>query len=172
MAKKQLTREDVLAILEKNTLPKIKRCISPSGLEVMDIINAHELSYSGGNILKYVIRSGATKDFDGLSKAYWYTLRELQYHAKDPLAKFTSTRTYGPSVKRIAEAFKLNATQRNIVKELLRKTPDAHKRICGLLKVAAMVKELIDHANPDIETESRSGAKVRPGKKKFGKKRS
>ena len=169
--KNSLTREDVLFALEMKTLPKIRRYISKSGLEVMDVINAHALSFSEGNILKYVIRSGATRDFYGLSKGLWYTVQELQYYAKDPLMRISRARGRAPSVGRITKVFGLNRTQEAIVRELLRRSPDASSRMRGLLKIARWIKELLDHAKPDNEAEGAPGAKARPRKKKRGKER-
>lgn len=170
--KNELKREDVLAALARKTMPKIRRYISPSGLEVMDVINAYGLPYSEGNILKYIIRKGAAYDLDGLSKAYWFTLQELQYHAKDPLARLQAQRRRGPSIGRIAGTFNLNERQTAAVRELLRRSPDATRKIRSLLKVAALVKELIDHAGTGNKAEVAPGAKARPRQKKRGKKRS
>ena len=165
------TKEDILAALARKTLPKIRRYISPSGLEVMDVINAYDLSYSEGNILKYIIRKGAVYDVDGLSKAYWFTLQELQYHAKDPLARFNHVRRRCPSIACIADTFNLNERQTVAVRELLRKSSDAPGKIRNLLKVAATVKELIDNASASFKTEGPAGAKARSRQKKRWKKR-
>ena len=170
--KQDITREDVLFALEMKTMPKLRRYISQSGLEVIDVINAHALSFSEGNILKYVIRSGAAKDYDGLSKGLWYTVQELQYHAKAPLEPLSRTHGRAPSVGRITKVFGLNRTQEKIVRELLKRAPDASSRIRGLLKIARWIQELLDHARPDVKAEVASRAKARPRPKKLGKKRS
>lgn len=172
--RKQLTRDDILAALERRTMPKIRRYVSPYGLEAMDVVSAYDLSYAEGNVFKYVVRRGAPKDFDGLSKAYWYALQELQRLAKDPLARLSSVARRRPSVGRIASAFGLNDVQTGVVRELLRRRDSAAARIRDLLKVVGGVKELIDHADAGsagIEAGVPSGKKARPGQKKRGKKR-
>ena len=49
------------------------------GVEVIDIIEAHNLNFNLGNVLKYVMRAGR-KDSDDMEadilKAQWYLLRE------------------------------------------------------------------------------------------------
>lgn len=169
--KNQLTKEDILKALERRTMPKIKKYVSPT-LEMMDIINAYELSYLEGNMFKYVARKGAKNDFDGLSKAYWYTLRELQYHAGNPLARLSVPKCRGPSVAVISKTFQLDPVQRRAVQLILRRTPDASKRIRSLLKIASLIKELLNRARPNVKAESHPSPKAGSRKKKLGEKRS
>lgn len=49
------------------------------GIEVIDFIEAKELSYKLGNVVKYVARAGyKANKLQDLRKAAWYLAREIQ----------------------------------------------------------------------------------------------
>lgn len=53
-----------------------------SGLEVIDVIEAFDLSFNVGNVIKYILRAGkkgfsAEDRLDDLRKAEWYLSREI-----------------------------------------------------------------------------------------------
>lgn len=53
------------------------------GIEVIDVIEAYDLGFHGGNAVKYILRAGrktadATED---IRKAIWYLNRYLEIHA-------------------------------------------------------------------------------------------
>ena len=48
------------------------------GIEVIDVIEAFELGYRLGNVIKYVLRAGRKGDaLEDLEKAAWYLDREI-----------------------------------------------------------------------------------------------
>ena len=48
------------------------------GIEAIDVIEAFELGFNLGNVLKYVLRSGRKGDaLEDLEKAAWYLDREI-----------------------------------------------------------------------------------------------
>lgn len=48
------------------------------GIEVIDVIEAFELGYRLGNVIKYVLRAGRKGDaLEDLQKAAWYLDREI-----------------------------------------------------------------------------------------------
>ena len=48
------------------------------GIEVIDFIEAKELNYHLGNVIKYVSRAGHKADrLEDLQKAHWYLIREI-----------------------------------------------------------------------------------------------
>ena len=51
------------------------------GIEVIDFIDSHELNFSLGNVVKYIIRAGM-KDgehtLEALQKAEWYLSHEIE----------------------------------------------------------------------------------------------
>lgn len=52
----------------------------PGTYEVINVIEAHELNFNRGNVLKYLLRAGAkSKDteVEDLQKAIWYLNREI-----------------------------------------------------------------------------------------------
>lgn len=54
---------------------------SDSGIEVIDAIEAWNLGFCKGNIIKYVARAGfkdPTKEIEDLEKAKWYLEREIK----------------------------------------------------------------------------------------------
>lgn len=54
---------------------------SANGFEVIDFIDAHNLNFNLGNVVKYVSRSGRKDGEDtltALKKAQWYLNREIQ----------------------------------------------------------------------------------------------
>ena len=56
---------------------------SANGLEVIDFIDAHNLNFNLGNVVKYVSRAGRKNGEDtltALKKAQWYLNREIQRH--------------------------------------------------------------------------------------------
>lgn len=79
-------------------IEKVERVNHPShytsgGMEVIDIIEAFNLSFCSGNAIKYILRSGAKLDFEGqdpkakavedLRKAAWYINRRIMEIEKD-----------------------------------------------------------------------------------------
>lgn len=54
-----------------------------NGLEVIDVIEAFDLGFNLGNVIKYVLRCGK-KDLDvqELEKAKWYLEREIKNRKK------------------------------------------------------------------------------------------
>lgn len=60
---------------------------SPSGLESIDVIEAFELGFNLGNVVKYVLRAGhknGEDDVTPLQKAAWYLQREIERRATTP----------------------------------------------------------------------------------------
>jgi len=58
------------------------------GIETIDFIEAKQLNYNLGNVIKYVSRAGKKGDrIEDLKKAQWYLAREI---SKDPRMKFNS----------------------------------------------------------------------------------
>jgi len=58
-----------------------------SGLEAIDAIEAWDLNFNLGNVVKYVCRAGLKDNTDGiedLEKALWYIQRELNARASSP----------------------------------------------------------------------------------------
>lgn len=52
---------------------------SKSGIEVIDVIEAFNLSFSLGNVIKYILRAGKKDErIQELLKAKWYLERELK----------------------------------------------------------------------------------------------
>lgn len=57
------------------------------GMEVIDIIEAFDLSFCSGNAIKYILRAGTKQDYEGqdqkqktiedLKKAVWYINRRI-----------------------------------------------------------------------------------------------
>ena len=50
------------------------------GIEVSDFIDAHNLNFNRGNIIKYVVRAGCKQGEDAVTallKALWYLNREI-----------------------------------------------------------------------------------------------
>jgi len=57
------------------------------GMEVIDIIEAFDLSFCSGNAIKYILRAGSKQDYEGqdqkqktiedLKKAVWYLNRRI-----------------------------------------------------------------------------------------------
>ena len=53
------------------------------GIETIDFIEAKQLGYSLGNVIKYVSRAGNKGDrLEDLKKAQWYLAREIYYEQK------------------------------------------------------------------------------------------
>jgi hypothetical protein len=53
------------------------------GIETIDFIEAKQLGYSLGNVIKYVSRAGKKGDrLEDLKKAQWYLAREIYYEQK------------------------------------------------------------------------------------------
>jgi hypothetical protein len=49
------------------------------GLEAIDVIEAFDLNFNLGNVIKYVLRAGRKDDTtEDLQKAAWYLRRELE----------------------------------------------------------------------------------------------
>ena len=58
-----------------------------SGLEAIDAIEAWDLNFNLGNVVKYICRAGLKDNPDGiedLEKALWYIQRELSSRATSP----------------------------------------------------------------------------------------
>ena len=65
-------------------MSKMEDITNPSyytkGIEVADFIDAYELNFNRGNIIKYVTRAGKKKGEDAITallKAQWYLGREI-----------------------------------------------------------------------------------------------
>lgn len=66
---------------------------SSGGMEVIDIIEAFNLSFCSGNAIKYILRAGAKLDYEGqdpkekmiedYKKAAWYINRRIMEIEKD-----------------------------------------------------------------------------------------
>lgn len=57
-----------------------------SGLEVITVIEAWEMNYHLGNVLKYIARAGKKNDLlEDLKKAQWYLNREIERVEKENL---------------------------------------------------------------------------------------
>ena len=57
-----------------------------SGLEAIDAIEAWDLNFNLGNVIKYVCRAGLKSGQDDcvdLKKALWYLKREISYRTKE-----------------------------------------------------------------------------------------
>lgn len=53
------------------------------GIETIDFIEAKQLGYNLGNVIKYVSRAGKKGDrLEDLKKAQWYLAREIYYEQK------------------------------------------------------------------------------------------
>ena len=51
---------------------------SKSGIEVIDVIEAFDLGFNLGNVVKYILRCGKKdSDIQELKKAKWYLEREI-----------------------------------------------------------------------------------------------
>jgi len=68
----------------KKTFVPIKDVINPDhykmgGVETIDFIEAKQLGYNLGNVVKYVSRAGkkSTSPLEDLKKAQWYLNREI-----------------------------------------------------------------------------------------------
>ena len=59
-----------------NNPPHYKR----NGIEVVDVIEAFELNYRLGNVVKYVLRHVGKDGVEDLKKAQWYLSREISKH--------------------------------------------------------------------------------------------
>lgn len=54
-----------------------------TGVEVIDAIEAWQLGFNLGNVVKYVARAGHKMDREeDLKKALWYLMREISYRDK------------------------------------------------------------------------------------------
>ena len=54
---------------------------SSGGMEAIDFIDAHELNFNLGNVVKYIARAGKKEGSDtltDLSKANWYLEHEIE----------------------------------------------------------------------------------------------
>jgi hypothetical protein len=50
------------------------------GIDTIDFIEAKELSFHLGNVVKYISRAGKKGDrTEDLKKALWYLMREIEY---------------------------------------------------------------------------------------------
>ena len=50
-------------------------------IEVIDFIEAHDLNFNLGNVVKYIVRAGKKQGEDAvtaLDKAQWYLCREIE----------------------------------------------------------------------------------------------
>lgn len=56
---------------------------TPSGLEVIDVIEAFNLTYHEGNVLKYLLRWRKKGGITDLRKALWYLNRFVEKEAKN-----------------------------------------------------------------------------------------
>ncbi len=55
-----------------------------SAIEVIDAIEAWELGFHLGNVIKYVVRAGRKGNkLDDLKKARWYLDREIRRHEQE-----------------------------------------------------------------------------------------
>ncbi|MFQ5509780.1 MAG: DUF3310 domain-containing protein [Leptospirillia bacterium] len=58
--------------------------VSDSGLESIDVIEAFELGFHLGNVVKYVLRAGKKDDrLSDLKKARWYLTRLIEKESHD-----------------------------------------------------------------------------------------
>ena len=67
-------------------MPKIETPITPkyykgrNGIEAIDFIEAFNLNFNLGNVIKYVSRAGKKSEnaLEDLQKAHWYLEREIE----------------------------------------------------------------------------------------------
>lgn len=66
---------------ESDTINSPKHYRSESGIEAIDVIEAWELDFNLGNVVKYICRDGLKEDptnyLSNLEKALWYLQREV-----------------------------------------------------------------------------------------------
>ena len=51
-----------------------------NGIEAVDVIEAFDLNYRLGNVIKYVLRHVGKNGLEDLKKARWYLDREISHH--------------------------------------------------------------------------------------------
>ena len=59
---------------------------SEGGIEAIDVIEAFDLDFCLGNVVKYILRAGRkdpNKEIEDLNKACWYLNRRIQELEKD-----------------------------------------------------------------------------------------
>jgi hypothetical protein len=67
---------------------KVKDAINPQhyksgGLEAIDVIEAFQLPFLTGNVIKYILRAGKKGDYlEDIRKALWYLNREVENEKK------------------------------------------------------------------------------------------
>ncbi len=75
----QITKDELTALLPKPDLVNHPPHYKTGGIETIEFIEAKDLNYRLGNVVKYVSRAGK-KDSDpvqDLEKAAWYLKREI-----------------------------------------------------------------------------------------------
>lgn len=73
--------EEVPEFLKKQDDPINPDHYKRNGVEVIDVIEAYDLNYRLGNVIKYVTRSGFKGNaLEDLKKARWYLDREIAKH--------------------------------------------------------------------------------------------
>lgn len=56
---------------------------SKGGIEAIDVIEAFDLNFRLGNVVKYILRAGRKGDrIEDLKKAMWYLNREIEKESK------------------------------------------------------------------------------------------
>lgn len=63
--------------------------VSSSGLECIDVIEAFDLNFRLGNVVKYVLRERKKGGLDDLKKARWYLDREIAKRER-PLTQYAA----------------------------------------------------------------------------------
>jgi hypothetical protein len=56
------------------------------GIEAIDVIEAFELNFHLGNVVKYILRHGDKGGLQDLEKAAWYLAREINRQCKEGAA--------------------------------------------------------------------------------------
>jgi hypothetical protein len=75
--------------VRKTTKPAVDNVNSPmhykqGGIETIDFIEAKELNYHLGNVVKYIARADHKNDrYEDLLKARWYLNREIAKYGSD-----------------------------------------------------------------------------------------
>jgi len=101
------------------------------GIEVIDVIEAFELNYRLGNVIKYVLRAGRKDDLlQDLEKAAWYLDREIdklyeQAEAEEVAADAADASAVACAKKPESEHLYVDVTSReSTAREMRRVFPD------------------------------------------------
>ena len=88
----QRKHEELMGRMKKETVNHPDHYNS-RGIEVMDVIRAFDLSFSLGNVIKYVLRAGKKHKetyLEDLKKAKWYLDDEIRHHEEIPQGRLVN----------------------------------------------------------------------------------